>query len=273
MTTQVARMQADTRRRTLFTLIELLVVVAIIAILASLLLPVLSHAREKTRRTACLNNMKQFYLGLALYDDDYRQLPQHRNTFLVVQAPIVRDDYGISGDVVKCPSMEFHKCRFKTWETATGESYVYYQYWGGNGTHPRYPKWNGDHIWYQPAWESGYFPPTSIGSRYVYYRDAEAVLRQEPVPPDRQPLMLDLAYRWNVPDLTIGNDIPKEGAHLGADGNSDGTNAILLDGHGAWQPYQPGIAWVVMNRAFDGVRPHGWWNPNWDPPPNAYFMP
>ena len=53
-----------------FTLIELLVVIAIISILAAILFPVFARARENARKAACMSNLKQIGLGMAMYVQD-----------------------------------------------------------------------------------------------------------------------------------------------------------------------------------------------------------
>ena len=57
-----------------FTLVELMVVIGIIAVLMGLLLPVLSKARESSRRTTCLSNLRTLVQAMHLYADDNRDM-------------------------------------------------------------------------------------------------------------------------------------------------------------------------------------------------------
>ncbi|MGL4514672.1 MAG: DUF1559 domain-containing protein [Lacipirellulaceae bacterium] len=58
-----------------FTLVELLVVIAIIGTLMALLLPAVQHARESSRRSSCLNNLKQLALANIQFEERNGRLP------------------------------------------------------------------------------------------------------------------------------------------------------------------------------------------------------
>ena len=85
-----------------FTLLELLVVIAIIAILASLLLPAVARSKEKARRAACQNNVRQLQLALQMYVGDYSdQLPPRNYTGGAVWVDRLKPYY-VDPKVLRC---------------------------------------------------------------------------------------------------------------------------------------------------------------------------
>jgi prepilin-type N-terminal cleavage/methylation domain-containing protein/prepilin-type processing-associated H-X9-DG protein len=72
------------RRFAAFTLIELLVVIGIIGVLIGMLLPTLSKARESSKRTSCLANLRSLGQAMVLYANDSKdRLPNSNPPYTV----------------------------------------------------------------------------------------------------------------------------------------------------------------------------------------------
>lgn len=60
-----------------FSVVELLVAIAIIGVLVALVLPAVQHARERSRRAQCMNNLKQIGLAFQAHEQAHGVVPHN----------------------------------------------------------------------------------------------------------------------------------------------------------------------------------------------------
>ncbi|MCG3149127.1 MAG: hypothetical protein PCFJNLEI_02586 [Verrucomicrobiae bacterium] len=230
------------RRLVAFTLIELLVVVAIIALLAALLLPSLQSARESSKRTVCLNNLRQIQLMCESYGSDFDgwypppgntslpckdmsfvYVPHHSATGTFPNFPNYSTKKGSAYQTLYyCPSVR----NFRPSGPSSDDA-IPYSYFGGAKTNVL-PA-NIYFGWATNNCRNGFLPTPRAGMSLNPATSALVMDNGWLNPPDEAPTSTPgFIYKNSLVDVPAAN-------HVGRDGWSmQGVNIVFVDGHGEW---------------------------------------